>query len=45
VVVVGLRSFLKISTTKVKGWITKIQFQRRKLTREDTSSTFHQIAL
>jgi hypothetical protein len=45
----GIRKFelfLGIATTKVKGWITKIQFQRGRLTREHMHHPpFHQLAL
>jgi hypothetical protein len=36
----------EIATTEVKGWITKIQFQRGRLTRKQMHHPpFHQIAL
>jgi hypothetical protein len=42
----GLSFSLEIATTEVKGWVTKIQFQRGRLIREWMYHTpFHQIAL
>jgi hypothetical protein len=43
----GLLSFSQeIPTTKVKGWVTKIQFQRERLKKEQKHHPpFHQIAL
>jgi hypothetical protein len=45
--VLGRLSFSwEIATTKVKGWVTKIQFQRQRLTREQMHHPpFHLIAL
>jgi hypothetical protein len=41
-----LSSSPKIATIEIKGWVTKIQFQRRRLTREQMHHPpFHQIAL
>jgi hypothetical protein len=43
---VGLSFSQEIATTKAKGWITKIQFQRGRLTREQMHHPlFHWIAL
>jgi hypothetical protein len=42
----GVEIFQEIATTKVKGWVTKIQFQSRRLPREQTHHPpFHWIAL
>jgi hypothetical protein len=42
----GLSSSLRIATAEGKGWITKIQFQTRRLTIEQMNHPpFHQIAL
>jgi hypothetical protein len=42
----GLSLSLEIATTKVKGWVTKIQLQRGRLTREQMHHPpFHQIVL
>jgi hypothetical protein len=41
-----LSSSLKTATTEVKGWVTKIQFQRGRLTREQMHHLpFYWIAL
>jgi hypothetical protein len=41
----GLSSSLKIATIEVKGWVTKIQFQRRLRREQMNHPPFHRIAL